>query len=41
MFREPDFQHQLTACAFAFDDGISRYVSSLPLALRAPRASAA
>ncbi len=39
MFREPDFGHQLTACAF--DEGISRYVSSLPLALRAHRASAA
>lgn len=39
LFREPDFDDQLTACAF--DDGISRYVSSLPLALRAPRSVAA
>jgi len=36
-FREPDLAHQLTAIAFG--DEAQRLVSSLPLALRAPRAA--
>jgi hypothetical protein len=36
-FHEPDFGHELTAAAFSAD--VSRMVSSLPLALRAPKAA--
>ena len=36
-FVEPDYNNELTACAFG--EGIGRYVSSLPLALRVKRAA--
>jgi len=36
-FHEPDFGNELTAAAF--DGSVARMVSSLPLALRAPRAA--
>lgn len=37
-FHEPDLSHQLTACAFEY--GVRKLVSSLPLALRAPKLAA-
>lgn len=36
-FHEPDFGGELTACAF--EGSVARLVSSLPLALRVPRAA--
>lgn len=39
-FREPDLAYQLTAIAIGPSDAAARLLSSLPLALRAPRAAA-
>lgn len=36
-FREPDFDNQITACAF--EGSVAKLVSSLPLALREKRAA--